>query len=193
MSAITILDVVLGLAFVYVLFSMMCSTVIEWLSAVLARRARLLKRGIEQALGRALAREFSQHALITGLGPANGYPNYIPASTFSRVLINLTTDAVPAGGLTRIVAKDSLPDNEKQLIQSLVFGADTVSGALTAGRGPSSLKRSPRTKVASSRSDAFRGRAAATTSRSWPSTARAGRSCGKASRIPPEGGSSTSR
>jgi hypothetical protein len=132
MNAITILDIALGLALVYLAFSIVCSTSLEWVSAVFARRAKMLKAGIEQLLGGAgapLAAGFHAHPMIAGLKKTNGYPNYISSSTFARVLTSLALDIKRNGGLVTLAAKPGLKPAEKTLVESLVAGAETVAEA----------------------------------------------------------------
>lgn len=53
----TILDVIIGLIFVYLLLSIMCTAANEWVAALGKRRAKTLVRGIEQLLAEQLLTE----------------------------------------------------------------------------------------------------------------------------------------
>jgi hypothetical protein len=117
---------------VYLAFSIVCSTSLEWISAVLARRAKMLKEGIDQLLGGGtapLAVGFHAHPMVTGLKKTGGYPNYISSSTFARILTSLALDITPNGGLVTLAAKTTLQPDERLLVESLVAGAETVAEA----------------------------------------------------------------
>jgi hypothetical protein len=64
----TILDVIIGLIFVYLLLSIMCTAANEWVAALGKRRAKTLVRGLEQLLNNqlltthALARRLRNHS-----------------------------------------------------------------------------------------------------------------------------------
>ena len=107
MNAVTILDIIVGLAFVYLILSVICSSLVEWWSAVTTRRARLLRVSIERLLGgEQLAARFNGHPLIAGLTKGSGYPNYIGSRTFAQAFINLTMTITSAeGGLATVTVR----------------------------------------------------------------------------------------
>jgi hypothetical protein len=100
----TILEVAIGVLFVYLLLSLLCSALGELIESFVRFRARDLKKGIKNLLHRQdLAKDFFNHPLIKPLGEN---PSYIPARTFSLALWNLATAEAAAGkqdapGLTR--------------------------------------------------------------------------------------------
>jgi hypothetical protein len=70
------LDVVIGLSFIFFIFSLICSAVTEWIATKLQWRARMLEAAIENLLsgaesptaaGKALAKQFWNHPLIQSL------------------------------------------------------------------------------------------------------------------------------
>src|SRR6058998_2742884 len=70
------LEVVIGLSFIYFVFSLVCSSVTEWIATKLEWRARMLEVAIENmfsgsyaitAKGQKLADEFWAHPLIQSL------------------------------------------------------------------------------------------------------------------------------
>lgn len=129
MSAITILDVILGLGFIYLVFSLICSTVIEWGSAIFQRRVRLLKRGITELLGQRLADELLVHPLVQGIKKPKRAPNYIADATFARALAQITLDMThPPGGLPTIIVKPDLDVRVKTLMEALVQGSNSLPG-----------------------------------------------------------------
>ncbi len=121
----TILDVVVGVIFVYLLASLMVTATTELIAGWLSWRADKLWVGIRNLLSSQgaedWARKLYDHALIRGLSPPaskgplvakirlapspNG-PSYIPAHTFSVTLLDLVHNADP----TFIGIKKSLRD-----------------------------------------------------------------------------------
>lgn len=111
-----ILDVALGLTFVFLLFSLIMTAVRELIEAALKTRSADLEKGIRELLadptGAGLARRFYEHPLIFSLfkgdyaasgfgrvtgarkGPKN-LPSYIPSRTFAAVALDLL-DSEPA-------------------------------------------------------------------------------------------------
>jgi hypothetical protein len=105
-----ILEVAIGLAFVFLLVSIICSAIREGLEAFLKTRAAYLERGIRELLhdreGRGLARKLYHHPLIFGLysgaytpgkdservplmARGERLPSYIPAATFANALMDI--------------------------------------------------------------------------------------------------------
>ena len=101
----TALEVAIGLSFVYLLLALLCTTANEWLATLLKTRARMLETGIRQLLDNqphndahdGFLRAFYQHPLIQGLCHQGGHPSYLPARTFSAVIMDLMkqTNAAP--------------------------------------------------------------------------------------------------
>lgn len=112
-----ILDVTIGLLFLYLLLSLLCSAVGELIEAWLKRRATDLERGLRELLadpdGTALVKKLYDHPLIYGLYRGNYepaarraarrwfrpvLPSYIPSRTFALALLDVVSPAVPASG-----------------------------------------------------------------------------------------------
>jgi hypothetical protein len=89
----TALEIAIGLIFVYILLSLLCSALNELLEVFLKFRAKDLEKGIRTLLndprGEGLAGAVFQHPLIKGLAQEGRRPSYIPARTFVLVLWNL--------------------------------------------------------------------------------------------------------
>src|SRR5437867_10230693 len=100
-----ILDVAIGLFFIYLLLSLLCSNVNELMAVVMKTRAHQLRQGIQNLLcDPVLADKVLNHQLIKGLGNTNaesffieilagikdraGLPSYIPAHTFAMALFD---------------------------------------------------------------------------------------------------------
>ncbi|HVR38900.1 MAG TPA: hypothetical protein VMU84_07370 [Thermoanaerobaculia bacterium] len=96
------LDVAIGLVFLYLLMSLVCSAAAEIFEGFLKYRARDLERGVRELLhDPKLVQELYDHPLIRGLYKSRynprrkgALPAYIPAKTFALALL----DIVPAGG-----------------------------------------------------------------------------------------------
>jgi hypothetical protein len=104
----TILEVVIGLIFVYLLLAIICTTVNEWLAGILKTRSTTLKKAIVQLLdGQAGAsnpadvnwflQQFYSHPLIVGMsGPAKGQlPAYLSARAFATAVMDIATQQKP--------------------------------------------------------------------------------------------------
>lgn len=105
----TALEVAIGLVFVYLLLSLVCSAAKEGLEAVLKKRARNLEQGIKELLedhaGTGLAQEVYNHPLINGLfrgqfnpqqkGIRTKLPSYIPSQNFALALVDVVLRQAP--------------------------------------------------------------------------------------------------
>ena len=118
-TTLNVLDVAIGLVVVYLLLSLICSSVSEGLESILKNRSRQLERGIREILsdpdGTQLANLVYNHPLICGLfqghydpaqlrkgwwGPGKMYgntnlPSYIPATNFALAVLDVV---LPAAG-----------------------------------------------------------------------------------------------
>jgi hypothetical protein len=121
----TVLDVAIGLVFVYLLLAILCTAANEWIAAVFKSRSKMLKEGIAQLLdrqetgkdnnGSALLREFYNHPLITGMMRGNQHPTYLSAETFAATVI----DIISSGKATTTFddlrgSVDNFPDGDVQ-------------------------------------------------------------------------------
>jgi cell division septation protein DedD len=94
----TILDIAIGMAFVYLLLSLVCSAANEVIEAFLKGRASHLEAGIRNLLGnQGLAEKVYGHDLVRGLlAKKKRKPSYVPSKTFALALLNtLFPDGVP--------------------------------------------------------------------------------------------------
>ena len=121
----TILDVAIGMIFVYILLSLMCSAANEIIELLLKKRAIDLERGIRELLAPNstsgepdVVQELYNHPLVNSLFGGTyqqsriantfkrkmmrtGLPSYIPARTFALALMDLVLPGVntpPAAG-----------------------------------------------------------------------------------------------
>jgi hypothetical protein len=95
-----VLDVALGLVFIYLVLSLICSAACEAIESLLKSRSHYLKRGIQELLndpsGKELVAELYSHPLVCSLftgryNPAkNGnLPSYIPPANFALALMDI--------------------------------------------------------------------------------------------------------
>lgn len=90
----TMLEVAIGMVFVYLLLSLLCSALSEFIELLFKFRARDLEKGIVRLLNDPqLARTFFEQPLIKPLFNEGRKPSYIPARTFSLALWNMATTA----------------------------------------------------------------------------------------------------
>lgn len=97
----TILEVVIGLVFVYLLLSIMCTAANEWVAALTRRRGETLRRGLAQLLSGqpiqgaeapdALIRAFYDHPLISSMIHDKNHPTYLSPRNFSATLTDIIT------------------------------------------------------------------------------------------------------
>ncbi|HEY4085688.1 MAG TPA: hypothetical protein VGM43_07100 [Bryobacteraceae bacterium] len=104
-----VLDVALGLIFIYLVLSLICSAACEAIEAVLKSRSLYLKRGLQELLndpsGKALVAELYSHPLVCSLftgqyDPSKGgnLPSYIPPANFALALMDIVGVAKAAKG-----------------------------------------------------------------------------------------------
>src|SRR4051794_39012227 len=109
-----IADVAIGLIFIYLLLSLICSALNEILESWLKMRARDLERGIRELLGDpGMVKKLYDHPLISGLfkgsyepakeskktgcyATASNLPSYIPSRNFALALMDLALPASSA-------------------------------------------------------------------------------------------------
>lgn len=100
----TVLEVAIGIVFVYLLLSLICSAAKEGLESILNRRATYLERGIKELLadpsGTGLVKELYKHPLIDSLfrgtyeeakqtRVGSRLPSYIPPRNFALALLDI--------------------------------------------------------------------------------------------------------
>src|SRR5579864_3771656 len=107
----TILDIVIGMVFVFLLLSLVCSALNELIEAVLKNRARDLERGIRQLFGDPATsadflKVFYNHGLINSLfkgtyedANTRDLPSYIPPITFALTIMDMVANP-PTPGFT---------------------------------------------------------------------------------------------
>lgn len=127
MFSSSVIEVAIGLSFIFLLLSLICSAIVELIESVLKNRATDLERGIRELFnqegGGQLAAKFYNHPLISGLYrglykrnddesigrmdylKSTNLPSYIPAKNFANAILDLVLHP-PA---TANVARDDGP------------------------------------------------------------------------------------
>jgi hypothetical protein len=105
-----ILEVAVGIGFLYLLLSLVCSAITEGIARAFAMRSGTLRSGVRNLLGdpggKGLAKDFYNHPLVKGLYRQSwfdriigrdGKPSYISSRTFALALFDtlVSTDPVP--------------------------------------------------------------------------------------------------
>ncbi len=112
-----ILDIAIGVIFIYVLLSLICSTLNEWMSRMFSFRSRTLKKAVEKLLVSSENTEkFYDHPLIKVLSRPGWFdrllkressPSYIPSHLFALAMLDTLQVSCSKKGL-KSVAK--IPD-----------------------------------------------------------------------------------
>src|SRR5262245_1348395 len=128
------IDVAIGLAFIFALLSLICSSVTELVSQLLGWRAQTLEQGIRNLITDPATREaFYRHPLIRSLGNPNksgeaAHPSYLPSRMFALVLLDVLA---PAQADPKAPAKDqAVADELRRALQALAGTAGTNLEAL---------------------------------------------------------------
>jgi hypothetical protein len=108
----TVIEVAFGMLFIYLLLSLLCSAIGEYIEAKYNNRAKYLRKGIELLLndsngqGADLAQQLYDHGLVRPLyRDRNKLPSYIPSRTFALALWNMATAAEAGGGVSNDLKK----------------------------------------------------------------------------------------
>jgi hypothetical protein len=92
------IDVAIGIVFIYLLLSLVCTSISELIAQILAIRSRTLEKSIQNLLSdpeaEGLAAKFYDHPLITGLSRKGmsiwkARPSYIPSRMFFITLLDI--------------------------------------------------------------------------------------------------------
>jgi hypothetical protein len=144
-----VLDVAIGLIFVYLLLSIICTAANEWIAGVTKSRSVVLKRSIAQLLDSQPTKDgeemssfltkFYGHPLIKGMMRGTRHPAYISARVFAKAVRDLATPNKPG----KIEFSDfeqgvqSMPDGEvKRTLLALIEDSDrSVDSVRTAIEG----------------------------------------------------------
>src|SRR6266481_7991279 len=95
MFGVPILEVAIGLSFIYLLLSLVCTTMNEAIASAVQRRGKMLAEAIHVLVGDAgMKDKIYSHPLITSMvKEKNSLPSYIPAARFALALMDTLTGA----------------------------------------------------------------------------------------------------
>ncbi len=128
----TAFEVVIGLVFIYILYSLLVTIITELISSVLNQRGKVLKKGIKRMLDDEDAKMFSDDFMnrpeVKYLSNKKRLPSYINASTFSNAMVNVLRTTSKANDvfdkyLKDLGAKENRSDTE-EIIYNMLLDAD---------------------------------------------------------------------
>jgi hypothetical protein len=136
----SVLDIGIGLIFVYLILSLVCTATNELLAGMLGWRASNLREGIRNLLDGPNPNEvewvekFYRHPLIQSLGRSGGKPSYIPSRAFALALADIVlprdaTSAPTPAALSAAVDASACPPGLKQVLRILIEEAQHASVA----------------------------------------------------------------
>lgn len=121
MFNLDILEIVIGLAFIYMSFSMLVTLLNEYVTALLKLRGKTLFQAIVKMLGSELGEAFYKHHLIESISRKGRKPSYIEAGTFAKVVMDLMAQKANSASLNNPGAEKILKND----IKALLAGAGT--------------------------------------------------------------------
>lgn len=141
-----IVDVALGLMFVYLVLSLICSGIQEWLASVTRLRSRNLRTGIANLLDGPNAQNLTHvtnvygHPLIANLARKGRLPSYIPTDLLSSVVLDAVAQEAGKKSYADLAAEevdamiDGLDDNHplKPVLRALANKAKAEGAQLRA-------------------------------------------------------------
>jgi hypothetical protein len=123
-----ILDVAIGMIFVYLLMALVVTSLSELIASWLKWRAKNLADGLQKLLNsgpnQGLARDLYNHPLIKSLFKGDNGPSYIPSRTFALVLLDLISPVDPSSprtGASIQTAIEKVPNKEVQTALSVLW------------------------------------------------------------------------
>ncbi|HEY0428057.1 MAG TPA: hypothetical protein VGC76_09780 [Pyrinomonadaceae bacterium] len=149
MFGIAILDVIIGMIFIFLLLSLVCSAINEIIEAYMNKRADYLFQGIKDLLddkdGNGLAGELYAHPLIASLlqnkyGGKPLRPSYIPARNFSLALMDIVSAAgdIKKSGSASATPPKALP--APLVISNVPVTAEALAPAPASTEGTENLR-----------------------------------------------------
>lgn len=120
----SILNLVIGLIFIYFLIGLICSTIQELIAQYLDLRAENLEKWLKDTFREnEFGEKFLNHRLIDGLTAQGRRASYIPAKVFSGVMLDLVNQKKGTYSIETIkdsIGESDLPDDfKRKLLQSI--------------------------------------------------------------------------
>lgn len=123
----TTLNIVIGLVFVLLLFSLLASTIMEVIAALLSLRAKNLRNSLENMLG-AKMDDFVRHPLFRQIAFASDQRNrrissyYLPNHISKETFITIVQDIMDAGNRDALSAKiQTMEDGEPKRMMQFIL------------------------------------------------------------------------
>ncbi|HEU5453041.1 MAG TPA: hypothetical protein VFU76_13695 [Terriglobales bacterium] len=131
-----VLEIAIGLALVYLVLALICSTVTESLAGMFSLRSRTLQKAVLGLLAEGggdskMAAKFFAHPLIKKISKGGTLPSYISPQLFSRVLVDILSPGSMGRALTEAeigAAIDALPPSElRDSLRAVVNGKNLAN------------------------------------------------------------------
>jgi len=120
MPGLKLIEVILGLVFVYLLLSLLCTAINEYVSGILNKRGRALFKAVDQLIGDPdVQAAFRRHPLISTLCQSKRLPSYIPAQNFALALLGSTDYTETRLGATSSSPPESPPVSTPPKLEQL--------------------------------------------------------------------------
>src|SRR5688500_20379858 len=107
------IEVLIGLALVYLLLALIVTALTEWLASLARFRSRNLRVAIRQMLdgpqGTANTERFFAHPRIIALSEGLKPPSYVPSQAFAEVVKDLADSARPHAPRMPLLGNDVAP------------------------------------------------------------------------------------
>jgi hypothetical protein len=128
MTSNPMIDVTIGLILMYLVLSLICTTINELIANAFSIRAKTLRSGLERLIDdKRLLSQFNDHGLIDGLRTMlkGDHPSYLSSSTFAAAILDSLDPIKPLPDLASVqnALKALPPSNIK----------DALQGAMTSG------------------------------------------------------------
>ncbi|HEY0545842.1 MAG TPA: hypothetical protein VGC91_10735 [Pyrinomonadaceae bacterium] len=148
----SVLEIAIGVIFVYLVLSLICTAVNEAIATLLNKRGKNLFEGIKNMLNdptfTGLAQQIYNHGLIDGISQDTTIsnkptrrPSYLPTKTFSLALLDiLSANGVVSAAHGDALTKAEQADDEYQKLIS-VAGADMNDPAIVAAKAAAAQGR----------------------------------------------------
>ncbi|MBI3230669.1 MAG: hypothetical protein HYZ45_10970 [Burkholderiales bacterium] len=149
MSGSSVLDVAIGMMFIYLLFGILCTAINESIASFINKRGKNLLAGIQNLLNDpasiGLAHQLYHHGLIDGISQnatnenkPNRLPSYLPPTSFSLALVDI------------LATRGALAAAHSRLLLAAEQADDAVNAAVNAADKPPSAEQSKAIELARS-------------------------------------------
>ncbi len=137
MSGFEFLDLVIGLIFIYLIYSLACSTLWEIAVNFTFLRGKMLQKWFlntfKNSIGdeEVFAHKILSHPLIQSLSKSGKMPSYISSRQFSEALVDLIVNLKKTGeGQVKYTLSEIDINNLKESLKKLTFLPDELKGVL---------------------------------------------------------------